>query len=39
METQIFQKDKSRIEAGIRRKYVKVARSPDGLFKYPTGRA
>ena len=39
METQISQKDKDRIEAGIRGKYVKVADSPEGLFKYPTGRA
>jgi SAM-dependent methyltransferase len=39
MESQISQKDKSKIEAGIRGKYVKVAQSPDGLFKYPTGRA
>ena len=38
METHISQKDKSRIEAGIRGKYVKVAQSPEGLFKYPTGR-
>ena len=39
METQISQKDKNRIEAGIRGKYVKVAENPEGLFKYPTGRA
>ena len=39
METQISQNDKDRIEAGIRGKYVKVADSPEGLFKYPTGRA
>ena len=38
MEAQISQKDKSRIVAGIRGKYVKVAQSPEGLFKYPTGR-
>lgn len=39
METQISQKDKDRIESGIRGKYTKVAKSPEGLFKYPTGRA
>lgn len=39
MELQISQKDKERIEAGIRDKYTKVASSPEGLFKYPTGRA
>lgn len=39
METQISQKDKYKIEAGIRAKYEKVADSPEGLFKYPTGRA
>ena len=38
MKTQISQKDKDRIEAGIQGKYVKVADSPEGLFKYPTGR-
>jgi SAM-dependent methyltransferase len=39
METQISQKDKNKIEAGIRGKYVKVADSPEGLFEFPTGRA
>ena len=39
METQISQKDKDQIEAGIRSKYVKVAENPEGQFKYPTGRA
>jgi len=39
METQISQKDKDKIEAGIRSKYIKVAENPEGLFKYPTGRA
>ncbi|GMQ79875.1 MAG: hypothetical protein BMS9Abin03_322 [Thermodesulfobacteriota bacterium] len=39
METPISQKDKDRIESGIRGKYTKVAKSPEGLFKYPTGRA
>ena len=31
--------DRSRIEKVIREKYAKAARSPDGLFRYPTGRA
>jgi arsenite methyltransferase len=39
MEVQISQKEKNQIEAGIRSKYAKVAESPEGLFKYPTGRA
>ncbi len=39
MQTQLSQKDKDRIEAGIHGKYRKVANSPEGLFKYPTGRA
>lgn len=34
----ITQKDRSRIQAGIQGKYRKVAQSPNGLFKYPTGR-
>lgn len=39
METPISQEDKDKIEEGIRSKYVKVAENPEGLFKYPTGRA
>jgi arsenite methyltransferase len=30
--------DKQRINEGIKGKYVKVAISPEGLFRYPTGR-
>jgi arsenite methyltransferase len=37
--THITLDDLKRIEAGIRDKYTKVAESPEGLFKYPTGRA
>ncbi len=37
--TQITQDDLKKIEAGIREKYIKVAESPEGLFKYPTGQA
>jgi len=32
-------RDKKRIEESIRGKYAKVAKSPEGLFKYPTGLA
>ena len=39
METQITQEDLKQIEVGIRNKYSKVADSPEGQFKYPTGRA
>jgi protein-L-isoaspartate O-methyltransferase len=39
MTTQISQKDKNKIESGIRAKYEKVAGSPEGMFNYPTGRA
>ena len=31
-------KDRKRIEESIRGKYTKVARNPENLFKYPTGR-
>lgn len=39
MEIQFTSKDKNKIQKAIRKKYKNVARSPDGLFKYPTGRA
>jgi len=39
METQISRKDKDKIEAGIRSKYIKVAENPEGLFKYPMSLA
>jgi SAM-dependent methyltransferase len=39
METLISKDDLKKIEAGIRDKYVKVAKSPEGLFGYPTGRS
>lgn len=39
IETELTSKDKKRIEASIRGKYAKVAGSPEGLFKYPTGRS
>ena len=39
MENELTSQDKQRIEASIRGKYLKVAASPEGLFRYPTGRA
>ena len=38
MDSQITTEDLERIEAGIREKYLKVAKSPEGQFKYPTGK-
>ena len=38
METEFSSKEKDKIYKGIRKKYKKVAKKPDGLFKYPTGR-
>jgi len=39
METELTSQDKKRIEESILGKYGKVAVSPEGLFKYPTGLA
>jgi arsenite methyltransferase len=39
MEPKLTSEDEKRIEQSIRQKYVKVAANPEGLFKYPTGRA
>jgi SAM-dependent methyltransferase len=39
MENELTRQDKQRIEESIRGKYPKVAASPEGLFRYPTGRA
>ena len=38
MESQIAIDDLKKIEAGINEKYANVATSPEGQFKYPTGR-
>jgi hypothetical protein len=38
MELHLTSQDCKRIEESIRGKYVKVAKTPEGLFKYPTGR-
>jgi len=38
MDTHITQDDLDKIEASIREKYSKVAKSAEGQFKYPTGR-
>lgn len=37
--TDFTNEDRRKIEHGIRGKYAKVAVSPEGLFRYPTGRA
>jgi SAM-dependent methyltransferase len=39
METEFSVKEKDKIYKGIRKKYKQVAKKPDGLFKYPTGKA
>jgi SAM-dependent methyltransferase len=39
MEPLITQADLEQITAGIQAKYSRVAESPEGHFKYPTGRA
>ncbi len=39
MVAQLAPEDTKRIRDGIRGKYNKVAIKPDGLFRYPTGRA
>lgn len=39
MEQHFTLDDRKRIEAGIQAKYAKVAASPEGLFRYPTGKA
>jgi SAM-dependent methyltransferase len=39
MELQLTLEDRKKIEDSIRQKYAKAAVSPEGLFRYPTGRA
>ena len=39
MDTELTPQDKKRIEESIRGKYIKAAVSPEGMFRYPTGRA
>jgi SAM-dependent methyltransferase len=39
METEFSSKEKDKIYKGIRKKYKKVAKKPDGQFKYSTGKA
>ena len=39
MEDELTCQDKKRIEESIRGKYAKVAKSPEGLFRYQTGLA
>jgi arsenite methyltransferase len=38
MDYQFTTEDLDKIDAGIREKYLKAAKSPEGLFKYPTGK-
>lgn len=38
MESQYTEKEKDKIQKAIRKKYAKVAKKLQGLFKYPTGR-
>lgn len=39
MDAELSPQDQERIEESIKGKYVKVAVSPEGLFRYPTSRA
>lgn len=39
MDTSLNEKDRNQIQAAILKKYSKVAKNPEGLFNYPTGRA
>ena len=39
MEMEFSSQEKNKIYKGIRKKYKRVAKKPDGLFKYPTGKA
>jgi len=39
MNHQFTAEDRERIKQGIQQKYAKVATSPEGNFRYPTGRA
>lgn len=39
MNAELTLQDQKRIEESIRGKYVKVAVSPEGLFRFPTGRS
>ena len=39
MEPALTCEDRRKIEESLKRKYVKVAITPEGLFRYPTGRA
>ncbi len=39
MDAEFTRQGREQIKAGIREKYIKVAASPEGLFRYPTGQA
>jgi SAM-dependent methyltransferase len=39
METMLTAEDRKRIKESLQQKYAKVSVNPEGLFRYPTGRA
>jgi len=39
MKVRLTREDRRKIQEGIRKKYAKVAITPDGSFRYPTGKA
>ena len=39
MEAKLSAEDRKCIEESIAQKYARVSESPDGFFRYPTGRA
>jgi SAM-dependent methyltransferase len=39
VENELTRQEQQQIEESIRQKYLKAAASPEGLFRYPTGRA
>jgi arsenite methyltransferase len=38
VKSQLTEEDRRKIQEGIRKKYAKVALTPEGSFRYPTGR-
>jgi arsenite methyltransferase len=39
MKVRLTSEDRRKIQEGIRKRYAKVAATPEGSFRYPTGRA
>ena len=39
MKAEFTDEERKKVFRGIKKKYSKVAKKPEGLFKYPTGRA